>query len=362
MSDCDFLIIGGGIAGLSAGAKLAEIGSVILIEGESALGYHASGRSAALFEPHYGSPSTVALNQASADHHMAAGVLSDRGLLLVGTAQTDDAFEHDKATMHMAEIGLADAADIYPILDTNVVVRAAIETGAKDIDTDKLLQGFANTLKRAGGAIKTGQAVSAVRRHAHGWVGTVAGEEISAKYLVNAAGAWADEVAEMAGITKLGLRPLRRSMARVPAPESHDVSQWPMVFGPGENWYSKPDAGALLVSPAEEDQTTPHDAFADDLTLAQGLARFEAHVHYETPRLLASWAGLRTFAPDRALVVGADPHDPQFLWCAGQGGYGMQSAPAVGQLTADLVAGRTPQVGADIVAALSPARFGERRR
>jgi glycine/D-amino acid oxidase-like deaminating enzyme len=176
--------------------------------------------------------------------------------------------------------------------------------------------------------------------------------------IVNAAGPWVDEVAAMAGVRPLGFTPLRRSMARIPAPGGHDVSRWPMIFGPGEDWYAKPDAGALIVSPAEEDLMAPHDAWADDMVLAEGLARYEAFVTEPVTRLLASWAGLRTFAPDRAMVIGRDPGEPSFLWVAGQGGQGFQSCAAAAQLVADLVAGRAPVLGAATVAALSPARFG----
>jgi glycine/D-amino acid oxidase-like deaminating enzyme len=130
-----------------------------------------------------------------------------------------------------------------------------------------------------------------------------------------------------------------------------------MMFGPGEDWYVKPDAGALIVSPAEEDLTTPHDAYADDMVLAEGLARYEAYVTTPVTRLLSSWAGLRTFAPDRTLVLGRHNDDPDFIWCAGQGGYGMQSAPAASLLLADLIGGRAPELDAAIIAALSPQRF-----
>lgn len=130
-----------------------------------------------------------------------------------------------------------------------------------------------------------------------------------------------------------------------------------MIFGAGETWYCKPDAGALIVSPAEEHPMEPHDVFADDMVLAEGFARYEEHVTELVTRLLSSWAGLRTFSPDRTLVLGPEPTDPAFLWCAGQGGYGMQSSPAAGQLVADLVNGSAPVIDAKSVAALSPARF-----
>jgi glycine/D-amino acid oxidase-like deaminating enzyme len=162
----------------------------------------------------------------------------------------------------------------------------------------------------------------------------------------------------MAAVRPIGLTPFRRSMARIPAPHGIDVSSWPMVFGTGETFYFKPDAGALIVSPAEEHPMDPHDAWADEMVLAEGLARYEEHVTEPVTRLLASWAGLRTFAPDRVPVIGFDPAVPDFVWLAGQGGYGFQTAPAASRLAADLIGGRTPGIDPGTVAALSPVRFG----
>jgi glycine/D-amino acid oxidase-like deaminating enzyme len=162
----------------------------------------------------------------------------------------------------------------------------------------------------------------------------------------------------MAGVAPLGFTPLRRSMARIPAPGGHDVSRWPMIFGAGETWYAKPDAGALIVSPAEEEHCAPHDAFADDMVLAEGLARYEEMVTEPVTRMLANWAGLRTFSPDRVPVIGFDVAQPGFFWLAGQGGYGFQSAPAASKMAADLVLGQATGLDAGLVAALSPARFG----
>jgi D-arginine dehydrogenase len=147
-------------------------------------------------------------------------------------------------------------------------------------------------------------------------------------------------------------------MARIPAPGGHDVSGWPMMFGCGETWYAKPDAGALIVSPAEEHPMAPHDAWADDMVLAEGLARYEEMVTEPVTRMLSNWAGLRTFSPDRVLVIGRDPREPAFFWLAGQGGYGFQSSPAASQLAADLLLERAPAAPKDLIAALSPARFG----
>jgi len=357
--DADFLIIGGGIAGVSAAARLSELGSVILLEGEAALAHHASGRSAALYEPKYGAPAVVALSLASeADFRALPGVLSPRGLMLVAKAEARAAFDHDLAVMAFQPITVDEARDRVPILNPAVVALAGYADHAEDVDTDLLLQGFARHARGRGAKVLTGARVSAIARHGAGWVVESAAGSFTARLIVNAAGAWVDHVAAMAGVMPLGFTPLRRSMARIPAPGGHDVSRWPMLFGPGEDWYAKPDAGALIVSPAEEHLMAPHDAWADDMVLAEGLARYEEMVTEPVTRLLSSWAGLRTFAPDRVPVIGPDMRGPAFFWLAGQGGYGFQTCPAASQLAADLIGGRAPELDADLVAALSPARFG----
>ena len=353
----DFLIIGGGIAGISAAARLSEIGSVTVLEGEDALAYHASGRSAALFERNYGKPSTIALNTASYEFHKEADVLSPRGIMLVGTATDSAAFDADLTQMGLDRLTIPEAQERFPILDPNVITQVGYDDRAQDIDTDKLVQTFAKMARQNGAEIKTKAKVTGINRTGTGWNVTTRTESYDAKNIVNAAGGWVDVIAEMAGIAPLGFTPLRRSMARIPAPDGMDVSTWPMVFAAGETWYTKPDAGALIVSPADEDLVTPHDTYADDMVLAEGLARFEENVTMSVTRLLASWAGMRTFSPDRTLVLGPAPADSSFIWCAGQGGYGMQSAPAASQLLADLIAGRAPTIPNDAVAALSPARF-----
>lgn len=356
--DADILIIGGGIAGVSAAAELSAIGSVLLLEAETSLGYHASGRSAAMYEPRYGAPAVVELSLASGDAFREKGVLSPRGLMILGGPDDGEAFDRDVEKMHLTAIGPDEARAMVPILNPLAVTRAAHSHEAWDIDTDLLLQGFARQARAAGGRIVTGARVTSIHRAADGWRVTWAGGEAKARLLVNAAGAWVDEVARMAGIAPIGFTPNRRSMARLPAPGGHDVSGWPMIFGAGETWYAKPDAGALIVSPAEEHPQVPHDAFADDMVLAEGLARYEAMVTEPVTRMLANWAGLRTFAPDRTLVIGFAPADPAFFWLAGQGGYGFQSSAASARLTADLIGARPPQIAARLVAALSPRRFG----
>jgi D-arginine dehydrogenase len=357
--DADFLIIGGGIAGISAAARLSAHGSVIVLEGEDHLAHHASGRSAALYEPHYGAAPVVGLSLASGDYFRAQpNILSPRGMLIVAKADEAAGLARDADAMAMGLITAEEARAIVPILNMDVVTGAAFASHAWDIDTDLLITGFVKTARGNGARVLTKARVSAVAKIEGGWRVTSAAGEFTATLLINAAGAWVDQVATMAGVRPLGFQPNRRSMARIPAPGGHDVSGWPMMFGVGETWYAKPDAGALIVSPAEEHPMAPHDAFADDMVLAEGLARYEEMVTEPVTRLLSNWAGLRTFSPDRVLVIGRDVTEPAFFWLAGQGGYGFQSAPAASQLAADLIAGRPPELEPALVAALSPARFG----
>lgn len=354
----DFLVIGGGIAGLSVAARVSELGSVHLLERETSTGYHASGRSAALFEETYGSPSTVALNQASKHWHLEVAGARDnlRGLLLLGNAETKGAFEADMRDMAMESLTLAEARAMVPILNPEKVTAIGYHSDAWDIDTDAVMQRYARALKENGGVITTGAEVTAVKRVGAAWQITAGTKTYEAHQVINAAGAWADQIATLAGVTPLGLQPMRRSMARVAAPEGVNVTHWPLVFGAGEAWYAKPDAGALLVSPADEDPVAPMDAWAEDIVLAEGIASYEAHVTEPVTRMLSNWAGLRTFTPDRCLALGASEVDG-FWWCVGQGGYGFQTAPAASQLVADLIAGRSSELDTDQVAALAPSRF-----
>jgi D-arginine dehydrogenase len=354
----DFLIIGGGIAGISAAARLAPHGSVIVLEGEAALAHHASGRSAALYEPRYGLPPVVELSLASESYfRQATNVLSPRGLMIIAKAEDRAQFDHDVDGMDLGRITVDEAKSIVPIINTDVVALAAHADHAWDIDTDLLLQGFARDARSHGAQIITDARVTAIARISGGWHVICTKGDYTARTIINAAGAWVDDIARMAGIQPLGFIPMRRSMARLPAPGGQDVSRWPMIFGAGETWYAKPDAGALIVSPAEEHLMDPHDAWADDMVLAEGLARYEEMVTEPVTRLLSNWAGLRTFSPDRVLVIGHDTTDPSFFWLAGQGGYGFQSCPAASQLAADLIIGARPDASKTLMASLSPARF-----
>ncbi|MFQ6547440.1 NAD(P)/FAD-dependent oxidoreductase [Aestuariibius sp. 2305UL40-4] len=347
------VVIGGGIAGLSAAAALSEDAEVTLLEGERAVGYHASGRSAAMYFDSYGNETVWALNRGSRAGLEAAGVLSPRGVLMVAPMGFEG---FEDAAQGMAEIGVAEAQERVPILGP-AVARAAWIEEAFDIDTDLLLQGFAKAVRAAGGRVVTGASVTSIVRDGAVWRVETAEETFVAERLVNAAGAWADGIAAMAGIAPKGIQPYRRSMARLPAPGGHDVTGWPFLLDAGETWYAKPDAGKWLVSPADEDPVEAQDAWADDMVLAEGLARYEAMVTAPVTRVEGSWAGLRSFAPDRTPVLGPDPAEPSFIWCAGQGGYGFQTSFAAARLVADLVFRRAPTLAEEAVNALSPGRF-----
>ena len=246
-----------------------------------------------------------------------------------------------------------------PILQQSGIAAGAYEPDARDIDVNSLHQGWLRRYKRSGGKIRTRSRVTEMRRANGAWILKAGDAEIQARTVINAAGAWADEIAVLAGVPPIGLRPLRRSIAVLPAPEGHDVMSWPLVSDVAETWYMKPDAGQLFVSPADEEPVEPHDAFADDTILAEGLYRFEQATEVEVTRVLRRWAGLRTFAPDRTPVNGFDPAAEGFFWLAGQGGYGIQTAPAMSRLAAALILGQSTEkiVSDETVTALSPARF-----
>jgi D-arginine dehydrogenase len=357
----DFLIIGGGIAGISAAARIAPLGKTLVLEAESALAYHASGRSAALFEEFYGAPSITDMNRAGKSYLESAhgGVLSERGILIVAEPGEESQLAAEAKSFHMDHISVPEALAIIPILDPAKITAAAHGNGAKDIDTDLLIQNFARDARAHGAEIRTSARVSKIEKTSQGWSITAGLETYTTKLLINAAGAWVDEIAALARIATIGFQPYRRSMARIPAPGGHDLSKWPMLFGINEAWYAKPDAGQLIISPAEEHPMPPHDAFADDLTLAEGIARYSEVVTTEVTRMTSNWAGLRTFAPDRTLVIGFAPTDPTFFWLGGQGGYGFQTSPAASELVAQLIGGTQTTLAAATVAALAPQRFAK---
>jgi glycine/D-amino acid oxidase-like deaminating enzyme len=353
----DTVVIGGGIAGLTAAAHLAPLGRVLLVEGEAVTGHHSSGRSAALYEAEYGAPATVAVARWSLTALQRLDVVSPRGLMLVGLTGQDAGFEADRDQMGMDELPLAEGLARVPILNPETVARLALTDRAMDLDTDRLMQAYARSLRAHGGALRTRAPVTALHRRPDGWEVRAGGETVTARAVVNAAGAWADGIAALAGLPPLGIVPHRRSIAQIPPPGGHDLRGWPMLIGVGEGWYAKPAGGRLLVSPAEEHATHPHDAWPEDEVLAEGLARYEAAVSVPVTRVERSWAGLRSFAPDRALVLGPDPLDPAFWWCAGQGGQGFLSAPGAGAVLAERAGGPATGLSRETLAALAPDRF-----
>jgi D-arginine dehydrogenase len=361
----DILVIGGGIAGISAAAECARAGaSVTVLESEPQIGYHATGRSAAIFIRNYGNATLRALNAVAEPIFEHPGEISDkpilspRGELMVASEEELPVLDaYLDGAVGVERLTGKEAAEIVPILRPERIAGAMIERNARGIDVDLLLQGYARMLRARGGRIITGAAVQALRHEAGQWRVETEKGTFTAPTIVNAAGAWADEIAAMAGLPRLGLQPYRRSAAIIPAPEGHDTEHWPIFGSIAETWYAKPEAGKLMVSPADEDPVDPHDAWPEDMVLAEGLHRFEQAVTHEVTRLEHSWAGLRTFAPDRTPVAGFDPRAHGFFWLAGQGGYGVQTAPALSRLSAALLTGRTPEIDAATRAALAPDRL-----
>lgn len=364
MTRPDIIVIGGGIAGISAAAELAAHADVTVIEGEAHLGYHSTGRSAAIFIRNYGNAALRALNAAAAPVFEDPGEISDgpllspRGeLLLAGEDEIATLDAYCEGATGIDRLTAADAVDLVPILRPERIAEACIERGAQNIDVDRLLQGYARLLRSRGGRIVTGAPVTGIARQGTAWQVTTSGEVLEAPVIVNAAGAWADMIARLAGVAPLGLQPMRRSAAILPAPDGHDIEHWPLFGSVSETWYAKPDAGKLMVSPADEDPVDPQDAWPDDMVLAEGLDRYERAVTVPVTRVERSWAGLRTFAPDRTPVAGFAPGVPGFFWLAGQGGYGVQTAPAMARLAAACLTGGATGLAPDILAALDPERF-----
>lgn len=360
----DFLIIGGGIAGAGAAARLAPDASVALLEMEDALGRHATGRSAAVFIRNYGNATLRALNAASEgvlespEGISDQSLLSPRGEMLIAAEEEMDAFDaYLEGADGMDVLSPAEAVELFPLLRTEKITAAALERSAQDIDVDRLLQGFIRLAKQNGAEFVTNAAAVKLERIDGLWrVETPAGV-FEAPVLINAAGAWADVIAQRAGVKMIGLQPLRRSAAIVPPPQGIDITSWPLVASASENWYAKPDAGKFMISPADEDPVEPHDAWADDMVLAEGLHRFEQMMTMEVTRVEHSWAGLRSFVKDRTPAVGFAPDTDGFFWLAGQGGYGVQTAPALSQLVADLCLQRKSELPPDVVHALDPSRL-----
>ena len=355
----DVVIIGGGIAGMSACAQLAPYVKVVLLEAEPELCYHSSGRSAATYIEDYGNQVTKALNKASLTFLKAEsqGFLKKRGLLLLGKKGQEAQFQTDSEDLGLECISIDEAFKLVPALNKENITRQAYRPDVYDIDTNKLYEYYRKSALEHGAQIRKKTKLKTAYLKNKKWEIESSDGYISASALINAAGAWADQVAELCGISKLNIQPYKRSIARMQAPESMDVQNWPMIDGVGETWYAKPDAGSLIISPADKKLVEPHDAWADDETLAAGVDSFQGIINAPLQRMLSNWAGLRSFAPDGNLVIGPDKNNPCFFWFAGQGGYGFQTASAASRLLSDLFLDRKVSVEDETLQALLPGRF-----
>jgi D-arginine dehydrogenase len=368
----DFIVIGAGIAGASVAAELGRGARVVLLEMESQPGYHTTGRSAAMFAPSYGPGPIRALTRASEGFFRAPPdgftdqpLFSPRAILMVARAD-----QVDQLGAMMAEVAddvateRLDATQVraaQPLLREGYAVGGVLDRSGQDIDVHALHQGYLSAFRRAGGDIFTNSPVSAMTRHKAGWQVSAGETVFGAPVVVNAAGAWADIVAAMAGAKTIGLMPKRRSALMIDAPPGHITDPWPITVDIEEQFYLKPDAGRLLISPANEDPDIPSDVQPDEMDVALCVDRIERAFDISVARILNKWAGLRSFVADKSPVAGFCPQAEGFFWLAGQGGYGIQTAPALSRLAAALALGQ--EVPRDILdqgldpASLFPGRL-----
>ncbi|WP_292137356.1 FAD-binding oxidoreductase, partial [Mesorhizobium sp.] len=332
------IVIGGGIAGLSLAAEMADGAEVTVIEREPHLGYHASGRSAALFSETYGNrlvrALTLASRQAIADGGFAA---HRRGALHVGWTGDDAAIDRLAGELQalvpsVRRLSAAELHALVPVIAREATCGGVYEPDAVDVDTGKMLAASASALKAGGGIIRTGEEVRAISPDGRGLRVETSAGVYSADIVVNAAGAWVDVVAGLAGLSGLGFQPKRRTAFLFDAPAGADISNWPLVVDLHEQFYFKPDAGRLIGSLADETDSEPCDAWPEDIDVAIAVDRIEHATSMRIGRPSTPWAGLRTFAPDRTPVAGFDPRLPGFFWLGGQGGYGFQVSLTLARL------------------------------
>lgn len=367
----DIIVIGGGIAGVSVGYELAGEGaSVLLLEAEDQLAYHSTGRSAALFILNYGPPSVRALSAASRGFFLTPpngfaehALVQPRGILTVaGAGHESEMVAFLNGGTGVQAISPEVALAKVPLLRRERLAAAAFEADAREIDVHALHAGFVRGLRARGGRILPSARVLALKHHGAVWTAETTAGTFVAPIILNAAGAWADEVAVLAGLQPLGLVPKRRTVIVVGGPgEAGRSSAWPVVADVGHSWYFKPEAGGkLLVSPGDETPMPPCDVRPDELDIAIAVDRFEQVMNLPVGRVEHSWAGLRTFAPDGTLIIGEDLRADGFFWLAGQGGYGIQTAPAAARLAAALIC-RNSGLGEDLGAWLDVAVFAPGR-
>lgn len=355
----DYIVVGAGIAGASLAAGLAPHGSVLLLEAEAAPGYHSTGRSAAFWTESYGGPGVVPLTRASGPYLRDNGFLTARGALTIARAGNEAALGRFAA--QFAGLGVrVELLDRDRLLTRIPGLRpdwtlGAFEPDCSDIDVAALHQRWLGDARRGGAQLLCAARLVAAQATATGWDLAVAdGRQLSCSVLVNAAGAWADAVAQLAGVRCLGITPYRRTVTQLrtaPAPPA----DLPLVLDLAGQFYFKPEAGRLWLSPHDETVSPACDAAPEELDIATAIARFGEVVDWQIAQVEHRWAGLRSFAPDRLPVYGFDPASPRFFWFAGQGGFGIQTAPAAADLAVALLTGS--RGGAVDSAPYSPLRF-----
>jgi D-arginine dehydrogenase len=362
------LVIGAGMAGATAAAHLSATRRVALLEAEETAGYHATGRSAALWILNYGPPDARALSGASRAFFESpppgfTGAPLTRTRAVVYLAPEGAQRAHLEQMVASGEglvpVPVAEVAARVPALRPGYAVAAAIERDAFDIDVAALHQGFLRQVRARGGVLVLRHRAGRIRRGADGlWhAETGGGAAFAAPVVVDAAGAWGDEVARLAGLRPLGLRPMRRT-ALIVDPGPHDCADWPLLGDADHTWYVRPEARRkLMVSPADETDSEPCDARPEEIDVALAVERMQAALDIPVTRVEHRWAGLRSFTPDRSLAIG-EGEERGFFWMVGQGGYGIQTAPAAGRLLADLVDGRAPEPAlARVLDQVDPRRF-----
>ena len=365
----DIIVIGAGIAGVSAAAELAATARVIVLEREPQPGYHATGRSAAFFVASYGNAAVRAITAASEPFYRSppqgftdVPLIRPRPCIFFGRPDQREAMKSlQDEVPSLQSLNPDQVREQVPVILPDYLAGGLLDNTGGDLDVDAILQGFLRRLRARGGKLYSGCEVRSLSRINGVWKVVTGDETLSAPLVVNAAGAWADDIARLAGLEPLGLQPKRRTAMLIDAPGGHEISDWPLMVNVEEEFYFKPDAGALLLSPADETPSPPCDAQPEELDVALAVDRFETATGLDVSRITHRWAGLRTFAPDKTFVVGFDPRTEGFFWLAGQGGYGVQTSPGMAQLASALITGSSPleQAGVrdDLVKQLAPARL-----
>jgi D-arginine dehydrogenase len=365
----DIIVIGAGIAGAGIAAHLAETKRVLILEMEDRPGFHTTGRSAATYEPNYGPPPMLAFTRASHKFFMNPPQGFTDGPLLVPRASLFFEAEGQEAFTEkflasgsgLDELSEAQALKHFPILREGYAKRIFLDPNTGDLDVDLLHRGYLKLLKSRGGQLLNDADAETIERRGAQWRVTTSQGIFESEILVNAAGAWGDVVAMKADVKPVGLQPKRRSIGVIPMDGVEGAADFPVVTDMGETWYAKPQSGKMIVSSADATPVDPHDAYADDMAIAEGIERLMNATTIEVTRLDSSWGGLRTFAPDGSPVIGYDPHTEDFFWLVGQGGYGIQSAPALSRAAATMVLKqKLPKDVIDaglILSDISPHRF-----